>query len=117
MVLVERGIGVRVRSEEVLNDGGIVRKGVLCAMPALSVKTNVFVRKPLRCDLSREALEPHAHVINVRDADRRSYGTLREKNHVCGNMALRAGLVSCVHPGRLQEKTPLPVSENTLKPF
>ena len=94
---------MRVRSEEVLNDSGIVRDGCTVCHAALSVKTNVFVRKPLRCDLSREALEPHAHVINVRDADRRSYGTLREKNHVCGNMALRAGLVPCVHPGRLQE--------------
>ena len=32
---------------------------------ALSLKTNVFVNTTLRCDLSREALEPHAHVMHV----------------------------------------------------
>ena len=30
--LVEGRIGVQVRNEEVLNDGGIIREGVLCAM-------------------------------------------------------------------------------------
>ena len=47
---------------------------------ALSVKTNA----------------PHACVMLVRTDDKTSYGTLREKNHVCGNVTLRAGLVSCV---------------------
>ena len=40
--LVEGRIGVQVRSEEVLNDGGI-RKSVMCAM-LLCVKTNVFAK-------------------------------------------------------------------------
>ena len=48
---------------------------------------------------SREVLEPHARVAHVRDADKTCDGTLREKNHVCGNLTLRAGLVSCVHLG------------------
>ena len=30
--VVDGRIGVQVRSEEVLNDGGIIREGVLCAM-------------------------------------------------------------------------------------
>ena len=30
--MVEGRIGVQVRSEEVLNAGGIIREGVLCAM-------------------------------------------------------------------------------------
>ena len=38
-----------------------------------------------------------AGVTHVRTDDKTSYGTLREKNHVCGNVTLRAGLVSCVH--------------------
>ena len=61
---------------------------------ALSVKTNVFVRTQR---FSREALEPRAHIMHVRDADKTSYGTLRENIQVCGNATLRAGLVSCVH--------------------
>ena len=44
--------------------------------------------------------EPHARVAFVRAADKTSYGTLREKNHVCGNVTLCAGLVSCVHSRR-----------------
>ena len=52
----------------------------------------------------------------MRDADKTSYGTLREKNHVCGNATLRAGLVSCVHSPSLTKESPLPVSENTLSP-
>ena len=63
---------------------------------ALSVKTNVFANTTLHCDLSREALETRAHVMHVRDADKTNCGTLREKNHVCGKVTFRAGLVSCV---------------------
>ena len=67
---------------------------------ARSVKTNVL-RTQHSSDLSRKALEPHAHVMHVRDADKTSYGTLREKNDVCGNVTLRAGLVSCVQGVRV----------------
>ena len=48
----------------------------VCCVAALSVKTNVFVRTQR---WSHEALEPHARVAHVRDADKTSYGTLREK--------------------------------------
>ena len=65
--LVEGRIGVQMRSEEVLNDGVINREGVLWCHAALSVKTNVFVRTQR---WSREALEPHAHVAHLRDADK-----------------------------------------------
>ena len=34
--------------------------------------------------------------MHVRTDDKTSYGTLREKKHGCGNVTLRAGLVSCV---------------------
>ena len=56
--LVEAGIGVQVRSEEVLNDGGIIGEGVLCHA-ALSVKTNVSSRaQHFIVTWSCEALEP-----------------------------------------------------------
>ena len=58
-----------MRSEEVLKDGGIIREGALC-YAAPSVKTNVFVNTTLHCDLSRDALEPHSHVMHVRGADK-----------------------------------------------
>ena len=41
-------------------------------------------------------MRPHVCVMHVKTDDKTSYGTLREKNHVCGNVTLRAGLVSCV---------------------
>ena len=44
--------------------------------------------------------EPHARVAFVRATDKTSHGALREKNHVCGNVTLCAGLVSCVHSRR-----------------
>ena len=53
-----------MRSEEVLNDGGIIREGVTVCHAALSVKTNVLCEHNLN-------LEPHAHVMHVRDADKR----------------------------------------------
>ena len=42
--------------------------------------------------------------MHVRDADKTSDGTLREKNHVCGNATLRAGLVSCVQDVRFEKE-------------
>ena len=61
-------------------------------------------------------LEPHACVMHVKADDKTNYGTPRE-NHVCGNVILRASLVSCVHPPSLTKESPLPVSENTLSPL
>ena len=59
-----------MRIEEVLNDGGIIRKRCTVCHAALSVKTDVLVNTTLHCDLSREALEPHAHVTHVRTDDK-----------------------------------------------
>ena len=93
------GLECKVRIEEVLNGGGIIREG---ALRAQSVKTNVFfVNTTLHCDVSREPLESHAHLMHVRTDDKHRHDeqrTPREKHHVCGNVTLRAGLVSCVHP-------------------
>ena len=58
-----------MRSEEVLNDGGIIEGCTVCHA-ALSFKINVSVETTLHCDLSREGLEPIAHVMHVRDADK-----------------------------------------------
>lgn len=49
--------------------------------------------------------------MHVRDSDK------PRKNHVFGNVTLRAGLVSCVHFFSFKRKWPLLVSENTWSPF
>ena len=62
-----------------------------------------------KCLCGDTTLEPHARVAHVRNADKHWHDlqrTRREKHHVCENVTLRAGFVSCVHPPSLTRESP-----------
>ena len=47
---------------------------VYCVPCCAQCEDKCFAHTTLHCDLSREALGPHAHVMHVRDADNTSQG-------------------------------------------